>query len=234
MEDDKLFPALRAGANGYQMKTTEPDKIAEGIRAVSRGEPLLHPDVARRLMAEAGAAHAERPEGTVTILFTDIEGSTMIVAELGDEAARAIFREHDQILRDVMRRHGGTEVKHQGDGFMIAFASARSSVLCAIDIQQEIARHNKKRPRAAVKVRMGINTGEAISENKDYFGEAVILSSRISSKAHGGQIYVSELTKALIGSMAGVRFIDKGSHRLKGLKGTHKVFEVPWGKAGAT
>ncbi len=225
-DDEKLFPALRAGAAGYLMKDVAPEQLAEAVRTVYRGEPLLHPDIARRLMRQSAEARRQ-PEGTVTILFTDIERSTAIVQELGDEGARAVFREHDSLLRDVVESHGGTEVKQQGDGFMIAFSSARRAVLCAIGMQRAISRPNQGRPQVAVRVRIGLNTGETIAEEQDYFGEAVILASRIAGKAQGGQILVSELTKALVGA-SGVRFVDCGQHELKGLRGGHRLFEVVW------
>ena len=229
-EDDKVFPALRAGAAGYLMKDAEPEQLAEAIRTVYRGDPLLHPEVTRRLMLQISQAQPE-PEGTVTILFTDIEGSTAIVQELGDERARPVFLEHDVLVREVLKKHGGLEVKHQGDGFMVAFSSARRAVLCAADIQLAIARHNRERPEMAVRVRIGLNTGETISEEHDYFGEAVILASRITDRAQGSQILVSELTKALVGTK-GIHFLDRGRHHLKGLSGTHRLFEVAWAEGG--
>lgn len=225
-DDEKLFPALRAGAAGYLMKDVAPEQLAEAIRTVHRGDPLLHPQVARRLMRQFSEARRE-PEGTVTILFTDIEGSASIVQELGDEGSRAVFREHDGHLREVLKKHGGLEVKHQGDGLMIAFSSARRAVLCAIDIQRAIAQQNREHTQVALRVRIGLNTGEAIAEEDDYFGETVILASRIEATAQGGQILVSELTKALVGARA-VRFVDRGEHGLKGLHGTHQLFEVVW------
>ena len=225
-DDEKLFPALRAGAAGYLMKDVAPEQLAEAIRTVHRGDPLLHPQVARRLMRQFSEARRE-PEGTVTILFTDIEGSAPIVQELGDEESRALFREHDEHLREMLKKHDGLEVKHQGDGLMIAFSSARRAVLCAIDIQRAIAQQNREHTHVALRVRIGLNTGEAIAEEDDYFGETVILASRIEATAQGGQILVSELTKALVGASA-VCFVDRGEHELKGLGGSHRLFEVVW------
>ncbi len=229
-EDDKLFPALRAGAAGYLMKDVPPEQLADAIRTIHRGDPLLHPEVTRRLMRRSAEARRE-PEGTVTVLFTDIEGSTPIVQELGDERARDLFRQHDSLLREAVERYGGVEVKHQGDGLMIAFSSARRAVLCAVDMQRAVARHNREDPREALSVRVGLNTGEAIAEEHDYFGEAVIIAARIADGARGGQILVSEVTKALVGAN-GVRFLDRGRHRLKGLSRAHRLYEVPWTEDG--
>lgn len=225
-DDDKVFPALRAGAAGYLMKDTKPEQLAEAIRTVHRGEPLLHPDVTRRLMLELSQARRV-PEGTVTILFTDIAGSTAIVERLGDEEARALFREHDRLLREVLAKHGGLEVKHQGDGLMVAFSSARRALLCAVEIQRAIADRNRDHAENVLLVRIGLNTGEAIAEDGDYFGEAVILAARVADKAGGGEILVSELTKALAGASK-MRFVNRGEHVLKGLPGSHRLFGVAW------
>lgn len=222
-DDDQLFPALRAGAAGYLMKDIEPEELAEAIRTVHRGDPLLHPDITRRLMERFGAARQE-PEGTVTILFTDVEDSTPLFEELGDDGARELLRHHDRVLRELFKKHGGLEVKSQGDGFMIAFSGARRALQCATEIQRMLA---KDEEIERLRVRMGLNTGEVIAEEHDYFGEAVILASRIAGRACGGQILVSELTKALAGS-SGMTFIDRGSHDLKGLSKAHELFEVRW------
>ncbi|MEX0785654.1 MAG: response regulator [Dehalococcoidia bacterium] len=229
-DDDKLFPALRAGAAGYLLKDVAPEQLAEAIRTVHRGDPLLHPEIARRLMQRFSAA-GQRPEGTVTILFTDVEDSCGVFGRLGDEAARDVFREHDRLLREVFKEHGGLEVKHQGDGFMIAFSGARRALLCAAAIQRTIA---GDRCGAALRVRVGLNTGEVIAEEEDYFGEAVITASRIAGLAGGRQVFVSSLTKELAGTSP-FQFIDQGEHELKGMRGTHRVFELAWddGNVGA-
>ncbi len=224
-EDEKLFPVLRSGAIGYLLKDVAPDQLAEAVRTVHRGDPLLHPEALRRLMQQS-SQDRRQPEGTVTVLFTDIVDSTSMVQRLGDEQSRAVIREHDCVLRAVVEEHGGSEVKHQGDGLMVAFSSARRAVLCAIEMQRAIAKANVDLDDA-VQVRMGLNTGEVIAEEQDYFGEAVILASRIKDQAKGGQIFVSELTKALVGA-DGIAFASRGEYQLKGLRDIHQLFEVAW------
>ena len=225
-DDEKVVGALRAGAAGFLMKDVEPEQLVEAIRTVERGDPLLHPDIARRLMSQFAVSRTG-PEGTVTILFTDIQDSSGIVQRLGDEASRALFRKHDALLRTALGEHSGVEVKHQGDGLMVAFSSARKATLCAIEMSRVIDRHNQEHAIEPLRVRIGLHTGEVIAEEEDYFGETVIVASRIMGQARGGQILVSEITKALVRA-ATCCFVDRGERPLKGIPGPHRLFEVEW------
>jgi len=187
------------------------------------------------------ARHSDE-QGTVTILFTDIEGSTALAQRLGDKAYHALLAEHNRILREQVARHGGHEVKSMGDGFMVAFASAARALSCAVDIQKAFAAHNAEktparaesisaRPEpveARINVRIGLNTGESIKEAGDYFGIAVTLAARIAARAQGGQILVSEVVRTVGGSLAGVEFRDVGRKQIKGIKGRQRVYEVVW------
>jgi class 3 adenylate cyclase len=171
------------------------------------------------------ARHSDE-RGTVTILFTDIQGSTALAQRLGDEAYHGLLREHNRILREQVARHGGHEVKHTGDGFMVAFSSASRALSCAVDIQKAFAEHNETADEP-IRVRIGLNAGESIKEAGDYFGTAVILAARIADKAQGGQILVSEVVCTIGGSLAGVEFRDAGRRQLKGI-GRQRVYEVVW------
>ena len=125
-----------------------------------------------------------------------------------------------------MARHGGHEVKHTGDGFMVAFSSASRALSCAVDIQKAFAEHNETADEP-IRVRIGLNAGESIKEAGDYFGTAVTLAARVADRAQGGQILVSELVRNLVGSLAGVEFRDAGRKQLKGI-GRRRVYEVAW------
>jgi class 3 adenylate cyclase len=156
----------------------------------------------------------------VTVIFTDIEGSTALVESLGEAQARELFREHDRIVREVVAAHSGVEVEHVGDAFMLAFSSARRAVLCAAEIQRALEEGD-------VRVRIGANTGEVIAEGDRYFGRTVFLASRVAGQAAGGEILVSELTHRLAGSDE-IACRERGEFELKGLKGAHRLFEVDW------
>ena len=171
----------------------------------------------------------ELPEGTVTILFTDVVGSTDLTAALGDSAAQTVMRAQRELVRQQIESTGGFEVKGTGDGFMVAFQSARRAVECAIGVQRAISHHNKQQPvdRRAL-VRIGMNAGEVIREDADMFGSAVNAAARVAAKATGDQILVSETVKSLLGAARDLQFVDRGRFRLKGFPERWRLFEVVW------
>ncbi len=168
------------------------------------------------------------PDGTVSILFSDIENSTLMIERLGDLRAQEVFRTHNRAIREQVARHGGYEVKSMGDGFMIAFASARRALLCAVDIQRWLADYCAQHPEAPVRVRIGLNTGEAIRESGDFFGKTVVLAARIGAAAQGGEILVSSTFKALTDSAGDIRYDPGRDLSLKGLAGSYRVYRVLW------
>ncbi len=171
---------------------------------------------------------SESAHRTVTVLFTDLEGSTDLRTSIGDEAAHRRFRAHDQIIRDEIARSGGTEAKGTGDGFMVLFDSARQALSGAIEMQRAIDEHNRTDPPNEVKVRMGINTGEVVSEADDVYGAAVNAAARICAKAQGGQILISQVVKDLAGFVPDIRVADRGLYWLKGFPQRLRLHEVMW------
>ena len=134
-----------------------------------------------------------------------------------------MFIQHDKIVRDQITKHNGRELQNLGDGFMLSFESASAAIKCACDIQKEISWNIP-----TIKVRMGINTGEVVRrEGKHPFGQAVVVTSRIASRAKGEQILVSDVTKHLI-SGSRFPFIEKGRFKPKGFRETMKIHEVSW------
>ncbi len=167
-------------------------------------------------------------EGTVTILFSDIEDSSLLYERLGDLRAHELIRIHNDIFRQQIAAHRGVEVKALGDSFMIVFSSARRAALCAIATQRSFAAYCGSHPDRPIRVRMGLHVGEAINESSDYFGKAVILAARIATLARGGQILVSSTFHDLTANAGDLRFAPIGEAQLKGLAGTHQLFEVVW------
>ena len=168
------------------------------------------------------------PDGTVTVMFTDIEGSTAITERLGDQRWMALLRRHNDIVRRQIATHHGFEVKSQGDGFMVAFASAGSALRCSTAIQRALAAYGAGDEREAIRVRIGLHTGEAIREGEDFFGRSVILAARIASQATGEQILVSSLLRSLLEGSTEFSFGPPNDVTLKGLAGSHRVFDVSW------
>ena len=168
------------------------------------------------------------PDGTVTIMFSDIEGFTALAERLGDRRALDVLHAHNAIVREHVSAHGGFEVKSQGDGFMIAFQSARRALQCAVDIQRALAAYDVEHQEEPIRVRMGLHTGEVIREADDFFGRDVILAARIADQARGGEILVSSLLKELTENAAEIQFEEGREVELKGLSGTHAVHRVAW------
>ena len=174
---------------------------------------------------------ASLPGGTVTFLFTDIEGSTRLLQELGD-AYGDVVREHRQLLREHLGGQGGTEVDTQGDAFFYSFPRARDAVRAAVDGQRALA--SPEWPGGVdVRVRMGLHTGEPTVGDEGYVGLDVVRAARICSAGHGGQILVSETTRALLGNDVpeGVNVRDLGRQHLKDVQYEH-VYELSLEESG--
>jgi class 3 adenylate cyclase len=167
----------------------------------------------------------ELPGGTVTFLFSDIEGSTRLLQALGERWEGALAR-HNEILRDAFARAGGREIDRQGDAFFAVFSRARDAVAAAAAAQRALAA--EAWPEAAeVRVRMGIHTGEPSVGGEGYLGLDVVRAARICSAAQGGQVLISETTRALVrGGLDGLELQDLGEHRLKDIEHPERLFQL--------
>src|SRR5436309_3402611 len=148
----------------------------------------------------------ELPAGTVTFLFTDVEGSTKLLNELGDAYAD-VLEDHRTKVREAFTRHGGVEVDTQGDAFFVAFPRAKDALSAAAAARDALV-------VGPVRVRMGLHTGEPLLTPQGYVGIDVHRAARIAAVGHGGQILLSQSTRDLVGG-DGLR--DLGVHRLKDL-----------------
>ena len=167
---------------------------------------------------------AAAPDGTVTLLFTDIEDSTPLNERLGDRRWLELLHAHNAIVRDAVRRHDGYEVKSQGDGFMLAFSSARRAIRCATDIQRGFTDW----PHEPIRVRIGLHSGDAIQEGGDFYGKAVIATARIADQAQGGEILASSVVRELAGDEDRALFEEERVARLKGLLDLHVLYRIRW------
>jgi eukaryotic-like serine/threonine-protein kinase len=205
---------------------------ALALRLEAQG--LATVDVTTSIDTVISAVESERPDirsfaapdGTVTILFSDIENSTLMTERLGDERWLDVLRAHNAVFREHVRAHGGYEVKNQGDGFMLVFPDPRRALECAVAIQSALAELEVAESER-VRVRMGLHTGEAIREEGDFFGRSVILAARIAAQAEGGEILVSSVLKERCND-GELSFESGRDVELKGLAGTHEVFSARW------
>jgi class 3 adenylate cyclase len=203
-------PRTRKGTGSLR---DAPSSVGEVASSVEAERPSL----------DAAAA----PDGTVTLLFSDIEGSTALNERLGDVRWLELLRVHHRVIREQVASYGGYEVKAQGDGFMIAFPSARKAISCALAIQAAIARELRDATDdGPIRVRIGLNTGEAIREESDFYGKNVVVAARIAALARGGEILASSVVKALTESAGDLTFSEPREVELAGLAGTHVVYRV--------
>jgi class 3 adenylate cyclase len=200
------------GSEATAPQADAPTSVHEMASNVGSERPSLRP--------------AAAPDGTVTILFSDIEGSTQLNERLGDVQWLELLRAHHAIVREQVHQHGGFEVKAQGDGFMIAFPSARRAVECARAIQRDIDSELGDHADAPIRLRIGLHTGEAIKEETDFYGKNIVLAARIADRARGGEILASSVVKQLTESAGDLRFENERELELDGLAGTHTVFRV--------
>jgi len=166
------------------------------------------------------------PRGTVTFVFTDVEGSTALLKRLGDGYAD-LAQQHRAILREEFAARGGAEMDTQGDAFFYSFPRARDAVAAAVAAQRRLAEHAWP-DGGAVRVRMGLHTGEPVVGKEGYVGIDVVRAARICAAGHGGQVLLSAATHALVaGSLPdGVAERDLGEHRLKDIDRPERIYQL--------
>jgi class 3 adenylate cyclase len=204
------------------LPTGDLEKVIQGI-----GE-LLGAEATTR---QVGPEPRHSDSGVRTILFTDIVEHTAMMGRLGDKAGRDVLREHEILTRQVLREHGGDEVKSMGDGFMASFSSPARAVECAISLQrtfEELHHGPGADPdKEPIHIRIGLNAGEPIEEGGDLFGATVIMASRIASHAKSGEILASDVVRGLC-SGKGFLFADRGENVLRGFEDAVRLYEISW------
>ena len=168
--------------------------------------------------------------GLITILFTDLVGSTALAQQLGDTAADELRREHFEQLRKAVAATGGTEVKTIGDAMMVSYSSATDAIAGAVAMQQRVYAHNANigLPSVQIQMRVGISAGDASYEDNDWFGTPVVEASRLCGAAEGGQILVTDIVRVLAGSRAAHGLTPIGEVVGKGLSAPMSACEVTW------
>jgi DNA-binding NarL/FixJ family response regulator len=224
--DEYVFEALRVGASGFLVKDTDPGELLQGVRAVARGDGLLSPGVARRLIsafADRGGepalpAGSELGRVLATVMFSDIVASTERAAQIGDRRWRELLDRHDAVIRQELARHGGREVKTTGDGFLALFDGPARAIRCAVAIRQGLRAEG-------VEVRIGLHCGEVELRGDDVGGIAVHLGARVVATASPGEVVVSSTVRDLVAG-SGIGFADRGEHDLKGVPDRWRLYAV--------
>ena len=177
-------------------------------------------------MTRNKAKRSALPGGTVTFLFTDIEGSTRLAARLGERYAK-VLADHQRLLRDAFAASGGREIDTQGDAFFVVFPRAKDAVAAALTGQRTLAGHRWP-DGVTVRVRMGLHTGEPAAAHDRYIGLGVHRAARICAAGHGGQILLSSATYALLADdvLPDITFQDLGEYRLKDLERPERIYQL--------
>ncbi|NQV84439.1 MAG: hypothetical protein HQ494_11530 [Rhodospirillales bacterium] len=213
MADSRYMQMFQAGRNAVNIYSTEE----------SSGPRLLDNALAEWNKPK----QKEEDTGPVTVLFTDIAGSTAMTQTMGDAGAQQVVRVHNRVVREALSAFAGREVKHTGDGIMASFAKTSDSVDAAIQMQRETMKHNQAEPDLPLHLKIGMNAGEPIAEDNDLFGTVVQLSARIVDKASADEIYVSEIVRGICAGK-NFKFKNLGGFPMKGFGDDITLFEVIW------
>jgi eukaryotic-like serine/threonine-protein kinase len=177
--------------------------------------------------------HQTSPDGMMTIVFTDIEGSTEMMERLGERDWLEMLLAHNDLVRGLVAEHGGDVVKSQGDGFMLAFRSARSALWCAVELQRAVTRFNAANLERSLRMRIGAHTGNLFELEGDFLGRAVVLAARITGRARGGEVLVSAASKQYTEDLGRWDYGEPTLLSLKGLAGAERVYSLDWRAARA-
>jgi class 3 adenylate cyclase len=204
-----------------QIRASRKGRAGAGTPASSVREPGPEPAPTLPGLPPSG-------EGTVTILFSDMVNYAGMTEALGDQSSRQLLAEHHRIVRELVQRHGGREVKVQGDGFMTAFGGVARALRCAIEMQRAFNDYSLSHSDRPIQVHIGVHTGEAIEEEDDYLGHTVIVASRLADVAGPGEIVVSSLSEQLVARSGEFRFSAPREVVLKGLTRAQPATTLLW------
>lgn len=213
VQDPTYMQMFQAGRNAMATYSTDESRIAQNTQAA---------------MTEWNKPKVKEAEaGPVTVLFTDIAGSTAMTQNLGDAGAQQVVRAHNRVVREALTMWNGKEVKHTGDGIMASFVKTSDSLDAAMQMQREANEYTSQNPDKPLKLKIGINAGEPISEDNDLFGSTVQMSARIVDKAQADEIFVSEIVRGICAGKS-YKFKSRGTYPMKGFDVDPVLYEVVW------
>ncbi|HEV3505841.1 MAG TPA: adenylate/guanylate cyclase domain-containing protein, partial [Actinomycetes bacterium] len=169
----------------------------------------------------------------ITMLFTDVQGSTQLRARHGDRIADEILPDHEAIVRRAIGEHGGVEAAFFGDGFMATFATPVAGLGCAVAIQQALQQYGREHADRRIRVRIGLHHGEAVERDGTLYGQAVHAASRVMNEAAGGQILVTAAVRDAVKATSEFAFVDRGLYWLRGFPNRWRLYEAEWGRDDA-
>lgn len=181
--------------------------------------------VDRDLLAHRGQTS---PDGMVTIVFTDVEGSTEMMERLGEQSWFELMKIHNGLVRQCASRHEGEVIQSLGDGFMIAFTSAAFALACAVALQRTFARFNDRHQAQQLQVRIGVHTGNILYADDILLGRTVVLAARITGQARGGEILISTECVEYTKRLGMWRYGEPTEVRLKGLSDAQRLHALDW------
>lgn len=176
--------------------------------------------------ARADILNMAASDGTVTLFFSDIEGSTSLNDRLGDATWVKVLAAHDRVLRNRIEQYRGQVVKTAGDGFMVAFRDAEAACRAALAVQRDLPRETTLRRHGPIQVRMGVHTGQVVARDGDYFGRNVAMAARVADLAAGGEILASDAVREALDEDAALALEELEPVELKGLAGQHAVWRI--------
>ena len=213
-------------ADRYEEYLLEPQYIgtfqagSKALRKYGKGDEKALGGMAKAIIKWRNPKDSDiaKNEGPILVLFTDIVGSTKITQELGDEGAQKIVRAHNVIVRMALKDHGGTEVKHTGDGIMARFGHSQQAVEASLVMLKGVVEHNKEWPALPLHMRIGINAGEPIVEDNDLFGSTVQMAARVCDAAETDGVLVTNVVRELCAGKE-LKFKEAGKYGMKGIDG---------------
>lgn len=223
----RAFPIM-GGVSVRSKPNRDRAQLAQGPGKSGKVRAIETPEVPQVMPGLSSADASTAPEGTVTIMFSDIAGYSALNERLGDLGAHEVLRAHNHLVREQLTTHGGREVKSQGDGFMVSFSSASRALRCAVAIQKVLDKYCTEHPEEPIRVHIGLHTGEPIRDRGDLLGRTVITASRLSDIARPGEILVSSLLYELVDPTGEFRFGEPRQVELKGISGIRTVYSVQW------
>jgi class 3 adenylate cyclase len=226
--DEAMAMSTELGLKAWLDRCLETKLAAQGVQSGST-DPFTSIDVLVQSLGnrQPNLTMHGASDGTLALLFSDVEGFTAMIERLGDLRAREVIRDHNKIVRTEVAVHGGREVEIQGDAFFLVFPDPRSALHCAVSLQRAFVAYTESNPDP-LRVRIGLHVGETLREGERFFGRSVNLAARVAAQANGGEILASGNLVARVSDPAPARYGESRRVALKGIADAQEIHRVEW------